>query len=299
MISGISKTDKSLKTLLYFGDDPLLFEKEIITEFDDGIISGKTYNFSKQEVQVKVEEHIDEDVTDTRIETISYSKNDLIEYAIDIATYRAIEFLQKNYYQVDDYGKHQWIFARIQKCYLSAFEVTNDDYPYRDHFIKSFTEIVRKSHLLYSKIFVNQFNLTDVEKKLNSFPKPNMTGFKLKLDIYYTKTKPFTERLIDHGFIDSKDCEKFKQFLQGEIPAGIIDWKKTLGYLVYFINKLIEENDKGPVYVLSIPGQQWKYLKRIFSYKLKDLPENFPENYSKLGKKQQKEIDFIFESLKI
>jgi hypothetical protein len=140
MIKGISISKNSLKVLLLFGDDPFLFEKEIITGFSDGIILGDTYNFSKEEVNVYVSESVGEDENITTIETTKYPKNNLIEYAIDVETYRSLDNLLENYYKVEDYSKHQWIFARILKCYLNAFKINIVVFPYRDYFIRLYID---------------------------------------------------------------------------------------------------------------------------------------------------------------
>lgn len=296
MIKGTHRGIRSLKTLLYFGGDQNLFEKEIIHGIDDGIILGNTYNFSKEEVDVYVQERIDEDVTETTIQTVKYPKDQLIEYSLDIETYHCIDFLRKNFYEEDNYGKHQWLFARILKCYLSAFNINQVECPYRDVFIEYFSEIVKVSLSLYDGLFDFHANLKKTKDKLKAPPASNITGFKLKPYLLATiETNGFIDYFITEKFIDVKDRDLFKTFLQGKIPAELIEWKRELKYFVYFINKLIEKHGVTPTYLITPPGQQWKNLRDIFSHP--DLTGKFYERFNKLGKKPKKCVDVAFEIL--
>ena len=296
MIKGTQKGTNSIKTLLYFGDDQGLFEKELIKGFTDGIILGNTYNFSKEKVDVYVQEQVEKNVTETRIETIEYPKNDLIVYAIDVETMYSLNFLQKNFYAENDYGKHQWLYARILKCYLSAFDVSHVKCTYRDVFIEYFSQIVKMSLSLYDGLFDSQANLKKAKDKLKAPPASNITGFKLKAYLLATiETNGFIDYFITEKFIDVKDRDFFKTFLQGKIPAELIEWKREMKYFVYFINKLIEKHDDTPTYLFLPPGQQWKNLGDIFSHP--NLTGKFYERFNKLGKKKKKYVDVAFEIL--
>ena len=295
-----------LKALLLFGDNPSLFEKEIIRGFHDDYIDGDTYNFYREEVEVLTQESIGDGEYNTLKAITAYPKNELIEYAIDVETYRSIAFLESNYNKNYDYSHHQWLFARILKCYLSSFNVGIIDYPYRDYYIEYFSEIVKKSLLLYRGIFDNQLNIREVNIRLKSQLQNNKTGYKLKQFIYKTKIRRFTECLVSKGYINSKDCDRFKQFLLGEYPQveeyphEKIEWLKELRYLVYFITKLnekIEKKDKMGKYLLSPPGHKWKNLSAIFQHNQSSLPEKFYETYSKLGRKGQTEVNSIIDLL--
>jgi hypothetical protein len=286
---------KSLDVLLLFGEDPVRFEQDLIHGFYDEFVFGDSYNFYTEEVKVLVREYQDDETYTDKIEITSYPKIDLIKYAIDVETYRALGILQGNYYKIQNYCKHKWIFARITNCFLTACKISIVDYPYRDYFLNCFAEIVQESISLYGGIFSDLPNLRDVKNKLQSLPKGNITGYKLKTPFCHTKINPFTNRLITKGYIDLDDRDKFKQFLFGEIPVEKIEWKKEPRHLVYFIKKLNEKRNKNPQYLESPPGQKWKYLYLIFSHSQSNLPEKFYEKFSKLGKKYQKHIDLLFE----
>lgn len=299
MIKGTLFPDR-LNVLLLFGDNTNLFEEKLITGFiDNDIIQVDENSYLKEKIAVYTKPYGGEDKNDIEPGCLYYLKNEFIEFAIEVETGRSLSHLRKNYYEIEDYSRHQWIFARILKCYLSAFSVNKIDYPYTSVFIECFSDIAKESILLYEGVFGNQFNLKDVKVKLSSDLLINRTGYKLKSLIYNTKINLFINQLISNNFIDSKDREKFKRFLQGEIIAEKIDWKRELRYLVYFIKKLNEKKFKNPTYLLSPPGQKWKCLYSIFSYLHSDLPDKFDITYSKLGKKYQKEIDSLFDSLSL
>lgn len=298
MIKGTPRKARSLNALLCFGDDKLLFEKEIITGLTAGGILGDTYNFYKEEVDIYEHEYLMEGDAESgpTIQTISFPKNELIEYAIHIEAQNALNFLQNNYNKSDNYSAHQWIFARILKCYLSAFDVSIADYPYRDLFIEYFTEIVKKSLFLYKGIFGKQFNLKEVRSKLITDLRTNETGYRLQPILYGLKIKPFIDGLIAGDFVDSKDEDALKLFFHGDLPNKKIVWKRELRYFVYFIKKLTGEKDKSTLYLMSCPTQRWKHLDEFFSHP--DLTGKFYENFYVLGKKRKKEIDLIFDTLK-
>lgn len=304
MITG-EKVKNRLNVLLLFGDDMPRFEKELILGFHDTYFNGKTYDFYNESIEVTYEEPLVDGEHNTVVSREKYPKNKLIEYAIEVETYRALNYLVEDYYKIQDYSQHQWTFARIIKCYISDSAININDYPYKNVFIEYLTLIVKESIRLYEGIFWKQFNLAIVMKKLSD-TNSNATGYKLKPRIYAAKVKLFTDRLINEGYIDPKDGDKLKQFLQGEFPKERIEWIPKLHLFVYFIKKLTEKkkdiptNDKKVdpgIYLISVPKQKWKNLYSIFNHNHSILPEKVDENFNKLGRKLQKKIDSIFEIL--
>ena len=223
MIKGSQFPDR-LDTLLLFEDNRTLFEKELITGFRDNYIKEIVeYEHDQREIKVYLYPYGDD--IDREPGCSFYQKDDLIEIAIEEETRRALIHLQKNYKERNDYSWHQWIFARILKCYLAALKVSENDYPYKNLFIECFADVVKKSISLYEGIFGTQFNnLKVVKVELQSIQTQNTTGFQLKPEIY-KNINHFTNGLIVSGFIDEADSEKFKKFLKGKKPTEKIDWE--------------------------------------------------------------------------
>lgn len=298
MIKGKLFPDR-LGVLLLFGDDINRFEKKLIIGFRDNEIKQVVeYNSLQTEITVNLYPDGSEDDNNEEPVNTTYLKNELIEIAIETETNRALQHLQINYFEVNDYSWHQWIFARILKCYLSAQKVSEDDYPYKNFFLECFTDIVRKNIFLYEGIFGNQFNLKDVNKILSNIPPENKTGYQLKPVILFNNASRFIDGLVSYGFIDSKDVKNFKTFLNGKKPAEKIDWKKDLRFFVFLIIKLVgRDSHKNPIYLTVRPSKHWVQLYSMFSFEKEELPEKFNVRFNKLGKKPQQKITNLLEIL--
>lgn len=280
-----------LNVLLLFGDDMNRFEKELIIGYRDNEI-GKIVEYEIRKTELII--CVDPNGSDEERGFLNYPINEFIEFAIEAETGRALIHLKKDYEERNDYSWHQWIFARILKCYLLALNISETDCPYKNIFIEYFTEIVEKSISLYEAIFGPHFyNLKTVKEKLKLAPKKIESGFKVKSEFFLNISK-FTDGLITDGFIEQKDSKYFKEFLKGSIPSAKIDWKKELRFLTYLINQLISEEFSGkPKYLLSPPKQQWKNLDKIFTFKHSSLPPKFNNKFNKLGEKSQKKINSL------
>lgn len=114
----------------------------------------------------------------------------------------------------------------------------------------------------------------------------NITGFKLKAQFSNKHMGDFYQQLITNGFILTLiDIKLFNSFFRGEIPERKINWRKDLHELKYFIDCIC--NDE---ILEKKPGQQWKYIDKIFTHDRKKLPENWQRNHNKLKDNKKKDI---------
>lgn len=114
----------------------------------------------------------------------------------------------------------------------------------------------------------------------------NCTGFKLNPPPRNASLKDIFERMMAKEFVAKGKMTEVSlhQFFNGEIPKSKINWEKDLYELKYFIDVIID----GGI-LLKNPGQQWKYMKDIFTCQGEVLEKDWNKNHNKLKSPEKRQ----------
>lgn len=256
--------------------------------------SDRYYDTQRKTVLVTVITRIDEDVTETTFEELSFENfiNGKFEDEINLSKGFISEI-----YKTKGESENTWAYKRLLQAFLKNYERLSNypDYPGRELLPAALIEIVTHSIKLYENLLNNPMVLKVKKIITNSKGAKSATGYKIKTE-FWNNISNFNEELISAKFIDdATKISMWYSFLGGNKPKSRINWigEKPANSLWYFITKL--KNDQV---LKTFPKQQWKHLPMIFTFNGKEFTSDFYKDHDYLNKKAKDKLDKAIKILK-